>query len=177
MKWMVCVAVLGIAGAAAVFSDDATTTRLDDASARLEFRRHGFTIEALEGAGGDTPFTALAMCLPPTDGFAPNVNVMVQPYPDTIDAYADLSRGQFKQLDLRVVKEEKLADNAVAFEYVGKLGDRDLHWYAVARKRGNQVHLVTATAGKDQWEKVGPRLRKCVDSFRLTPPPEPARPR
>ena len=50
------------------------------AQSRLDFPSAGFAIAVLEAEPGDVGYIALTMSLPPTDGFAPNVNVQIQPF-------------------------------------------------------------------------------------------------
>jgi len=131
----------------------------------LHFPQHGFSIAPLEGRAGANGMVLL-MSLSPTDGFAPNVNVMAQTSHGTIDDFIALSKRQFTQAGLHVIKAEKLDDNDAAFEYSGNLQGRALHWYAKASLKGDEVLLATATATDAQWPKLADQLKACVDSFR-----------
>lgn len=131
-------------------------------SNKLTFKSEGYSIAPLaEGQKGTMMF------LPATDGFAPNVNIQVQGYENGIDAYAALSRQQFKDAGLKVLSERKVSNTTVVFEYSGQLGGRTLHWYARAVQKGASVYLVTATATDSQWANVALKLKACVDSFEL----------
>ncbi|MBL7134164.1 MAG: hypothetical protein ISS78_08705 [Phycisphaerae bacterium] len=143
---------------------------------RLRFERNGFSIQALEGQPGDAPYTALMMFLPPSKGFAPNVNVVIQPYAGTIDEYAALSKKQFVAGKFKLIREAKVGKVGVLFEYSGRLQGRQLRWYARAILRGDKVYLVTATATKDQWAGVSGKLKACVDSFEIGKGEAPAAP-
>jgi len=134
---------------------------------RLRFKSCGFSIEALEGQPGDGTYAALMMFLPPTKGFAVNVNVVIQPYSGTIDQYAALSRKQFVAAKFKVIRDAKVGKDGLLFEYSGRLQGRQLRWYARAILRGDKVYLVTATATKDQWPGVSGKLKACEDSFRI----------
>jgi hypothetical protein len=134
---------------------------------RIVFTQAGFSIDVLDSAPGTEPFQPVLMTMPASDGFAPNVNVQVQPYPDGLDAYRKLTLAQFEQFGLEVVQERELAANTLLFEYAGKMQGMDLHFYARAVQREGRIHLATGTALKTQWEKAGPALRACVDSLEL----------
>lgn len=92
----------------------------------LHFPQHGFSIAPLEGRAG-SPGVVLLMSLPPTGGFAPNVNVVSQPSRGTIDDFIALSKQQMAQAGLHVVKAEKAGDNDAAFEYTGNMQGRAAH--------------------------------------------------
>lgn len=136
-------------------------------AAPLSFSTAGFRIDALEtpreSAAASSP---LIMCLPATNGFAPNVNVQIQPYAEPLSSYAALSRQQFAQVKWKL-RAEKLTDAAWIVEYEDPTAGKEIHFYAKAVSGGKSVYLVTATARADQWESVGEKLKKCVDSFTL----------
>jgi len=134
---------------------------------RLHFPVTGFSIAPLEAPSASSAQQALMMFLPATDGFAPNVNVQIQPYPGTIEEYVALSLKQFKSADLKVLQQKTLGKSAALFEYAGKMEGRALHWYARVEQKAGKVYLATATATDEQWSKVSPRLKTCVDSFRF----------
>lgn len=132
---------------------------------RLQFKKAGFSIQALEDRSGSTGYQALIMSLPPSDGFAANVNVMIQPYSGTIDEYAALSKKQFVEANLSLIKETRLNQTSVVLEYSGELQKRRFHWYAKATSTGKSVYLATATATETQWDTVASKLKVCVDSL------------
>ena len=105
------------------------------------------------------------MLLPPSDAFAPNVNVQIQPFTGTMKEYADLSEQQFNAASL-VVLGETHTRTSVLWEYSGMFRGRKLHWYARAELGEGKVYLVTATATESQWSTVSAQLKACVDSFR-----------
>jgi hypothetical protein len=107
------------------------------------------------------------MMLPISGGFAPNVNVQIQPFEGTISDYVSLSKQQFAQAKLKLLKEET-RDKVTAFlEYSGEMQGQALHWYAKAVSNAGRVYLVTATATEDQWNSVAAKLKACVDSLEL----------
>ena len=85
------IALLCLAANSALAGDKAET---------LTFKQAGFSIAPLDEPQKG-PSQTLIMFLPASDGFAPNVNVQIQPYSGSIDAYADLSKTQFKQVRVR----------------------------------------------------------------------------
>jgi hypothetical protein len=136
------------------------------ATNRLHFPISGFSIAPLEAPLGLTPLQALVMFMPATNGFAANVNVQIQPYGETIDDYLTVSIQQCKDAGFKVLQQNATEKTAVVFEYAGDMEGRRLHWYARAQKTTGKVYLVTATAPEDQWDRLAPQLKACVDSLR-----------
>lgn len=128
---------------------------------------YGFSIEPLEAPVGNTTTTALATFLPATGGFAPNINVQIQPYPGSIADYAKLSQGQFDQMGWKSLSEKFVGSNEWIAEYSGPMQGNNLHFYARALSQNGKVYLVTGTASETQWPTVGPTIRQHVDSFKL----------
>jgi len=132
----------------------------------LDFPLSGFQIKALDVAKGSTPTSPLVMCLPPSDGFAPNVNVTIQPFPGTLGDYITVSKDEFAQVKWNVVAESRPDDKTWTVEYADPSPENPLHFYARAVTSGKYVYLVTATAKESQWKTVESQLRQCVDSFK-----------
>jgi hypothetical protein len=150
-----------------------------DSTNRLHFPVAGFTIEPLEAPPGESPQEVLLMLLPPTEGFAANVNVQIQPYAGTVEDYVALSLQQFKSAGLTVLEQKISAKSVAVFEYTGKIQGALRHCYARAEKSGGNVYLATGTATPAQWDKEADRIKSCVDSFRCergaSPSASPAR--
>ena len=138
----------------------------ENTASRLYFHKSAFSISALEADDPGSTYTVLAMFLPVSDKFAPNVNIIIQPYQKTLAEYANLTRSQFKAGRFTIIQESFSADS-VAWEYAGKMGELALHWYARAVRKGGLVYLVTATAAETQWPALSGKLKECVDSFRV----------
>jgi hypothetical protein len=100
------------------------------------------------------------------DGFAANVNVQIQTYVSTIDDYLALSVRQCGTAGFKLLQQKTIDKSVAVLEYTGEMQGRLLHWYARAEKSAGKVYLVTATAADEQWSKVAPQLKACVDSFR-----------
>ena len=137
-------------------------------AATIDLPLYGFQIDALDAAPNPAaPTTALVLSLPATEGFAPNINVQVQPYTGTIKEYAELSKRQFEQLKWKVISEKEIGDNEWSVEYTGTLQAGDLHFYARAISKDGKVYLASATAKETQWEVVGDTLRQHIESFKV----------
>lgn len=132
----------------------------------LHFPLHRFSITPLEGRTAGKQSVLLFMSLPASGGFGPNVNVVAQPAPPSIDDYLSISKREFEQKDMKILKADKVDDQTAVVEYTGNLQNRSLHFYAKAILKGKEVLLATATATEQQWESDGAQLRTCVDSFR-----------
>ena len=133
----------------------------------LDFPSMGFQIDPLETSPSSPPTQALMLFLPAESGFAPNVNVVIQPYGGTREDYIKLSKGQFDQMELKIISEKTPSDNEWICEYSGDLQGSLLHWYARAILASGKVYLVTATSRDANWAAVSDPLKKCVDSFKI----------
>ncbi len=131
----------------------------------LRFITGGFSIAPLEGGSKEEPHQVVAMYLPPSEDFAPNVNVMIQKYKGSLQEYADLSRIQFKDAEFHIISD-KTATASQTWEFTGEVGGRNLHFYSKAELGHGTVYLVTATALQSQWDRHKEALKKCVESFR-----------
>jgi hypothetical protein len=134
-----------------------------------DFSQYGFQIDTLEGKVGTSPAQVVMMFLPASEGFAPNVNVQIQPFSGMLKDYVALSKKQFDEMKLKVINEQAKGDQEWTVEYSGPMQGLQLHWYARAVLGNQKVFLVTATANEAQWAKVADQLRKNVDSFKLKP--------
>lgn len=138
-------------------------------AATVDLPQYGFAVEALDGTPSTaSATTALMTFLPPSDGFAPNINVNIQPYPGDIGSYAAMSKGQFASMQWAIVSEKQVGGNEWVIEYSGTTPQSgSLHFYARAIAKAGKVYLVTATAKETQWGAVSAVLRKHVDSFQV----------
>jgi hypothetical protein len=133
----------------------------------IELPLYGFQIDALDAKPDAAATTALQLCLPATEGFAPNINVQIQPYTGAIKDYVTLSKQQFEGMKWKVVSEKQVGDNEWSVEYTGALGNNDLHFYARAISKDGKVYLATATAKESQWPTVGDTLLQHLQSFKV----------
>jgi len=114
--------------------------------------------------------TVASFLAPPRDGFSSNVGIIVQNVKMTLDEYIDLSKKQFKQLELNAVSENKLkvsGRDAVVWEYEGVQAKRKFKWMAMAVIDGDRVFLVTGTALAADYDQVSKDFKACLDSFKI----------
>jgi hypothetical protein len=137
-----------------------------DSTNRLHFPANGFSINSLEN-GSAAPIQALIMSLSPRDQFAANVNVMIQPFPGTLDEFIELSDKQFKDAGFKLLLKRKVDASTILYEYAGEMQNRPLHWYARAVRAAGKIYVVTATGLEKHWSADGPKLKACVDSFQI----------
>jgi len=137
-----------------------------DVKNKLVFPKLGFSIDALEGDAKSANYTVFSMSLPPSESFAPNVNLMIQEYSGSLQEYKELSDGQFKSMKLNVVTSDIKGGNYI-MEYAGNISNKSLHFYAKAVKKGSLIYLATATATPNQWKEYALILKKNVNSFEL----------
>ena len=136
-------------------------------SSTIDLPKYGFTIEALDSLPSSTVSTAALMTmLPVSDGFAPNVNVNIQPYSESIASYVVMSKDEIKKMDAVIIREKKNGQTEWICEYTGLMQGNDLHFYQRAILSRGKVYLVTATSTQSQWSSVSEALRKCVDSLK-----------
>ena len=105
------------------------------------------------------------------DGFAANLNVVVQRIKTTRDAFVEVSESQFKGAGLRVIsKENRVVSGrpAALIEYEGKMNGQSMHWLALAVVLPDRVLLATCTATPASFPRKEKEFRRSLDSFRLT---------
>jgi len=134
----------------------------------VDYSSHGFTIRELTSADSSENSIVLEMLLPPTDGFAANLNVIIQHYNDTMAAYRKLTEEQIQKVGFTLIRSQIVDPNEIRMEYSGTQNGRELHWLQRAVKSGSRVYLVTATALAAQWDANSANLTGAVDSLRLT---------
>lgn len=137
------------------------------AAAPLCFENNGFSINALDDEPGSSSYLVLAMYLPPSNSFAPNINIQIQPFGGTLDDYIALSKQQIDSLNLTVINVTISEDGYAILEYMGDLQGASFRWYARVGMRDGKIYLVTATATQSQWDEVSTKLIECVKSFQL----------
>ena len=135
----------------------------------LRFSAEGFSIKALP-SGDSSASAQRAVCaffLPVSGGFAPNINILIQP-PLPIEEFAKISKQQFDMFGFKVIKDAVVPPNEWDVEYQGSTQGRPCHFFARAVRTDKKVFLITATTTADQWDKTSPQLIECVKSFALT---------
>jgi hypothetical protein len=139
------------------------------AAERLHFPANGFSIEPLEDPSPDmkAPSAPLVMKLPPSGGFAPNLNVNIQPFTGTLEEYVKVSENQFTAGNYKVLNAKKLDDKTWVWEYRGTSNGVELRFYSKVLVTGKLAYLSTATATEPQWKKYADKLKSTVNSFKL----------
>ena len=130
------------------------------------FKEIGFQIQPLEAISDTTSSQPLIMMLPPSNGFAPNVNIMIQPYKAKIEQYKEITERQLQQAKFKSLTS-KIDNGVYVFEYLGKMSGGSVHVYSKAHQKDGHVYLITATDIESQWNDNKDKLLKAVDSFRF----------
>jgi hypothetical protein len=108
----------------------------------------------------------VTMMMPPTNGFSSNVYVMVQTFANSINEYDTITQNQIKSMKFRMI-DSKISENEIIYEYKGKSGQLDLHWYARVVIIKDKIYLITATSLDSNWETNKSELMKSVQSFKM----------
>lgn len=137
----------------------------DAKTARLKFAA-GFSLPELPGL--EAISMRMPTSTPPAEGFAPNINVQIQPHAGTMAEYADLSKQEMIRMGMTIHRLDVIGDTMV-IDYQGNVENRSLRWYAKAILRNARVFLITATAASEQWDDVKADLCACIDGFQLEP--------
>jgi len=138
----------------------------EEGANRLHFKVAGFSIQPLEAAPTEIGSQVLVMSLPPSEGFAPYVNIQIQPYSGSMDEYIKLSQEHFKTAGWTVISQGRPGKSSVLFEFKGFVQAQPMHWYARAERMAGRIYLATATATENQWSEEGEVLKRCVASFK-----------
>jgi hypothetical protein len=133
-------------------------------SDHVTFDQAGFSIDILDAPKSSTGSKPLIMTLPARNGFSANVNILIQPYPGSLQDYKELSQTQFKQLGLRVIDSDE-SKNTLTWEYAGKMSGREFHFVAKVIKEGNLFYLATGTDLEINWPITSAQLKRVVKSF------------
>jgi hypothetical protein len=107
--------------------------------------------------------------LAPSEGFAPNVNVIIQDFTGSVADYVAITKKEFVAVGFKDLNGHT-SENEWNVEYTGKdpSSAKELHFYARAIFTGAKVYLATATATPTQWDQYSPKLIECVNSLALT---------
>ncbi|SFJ64991.1 hypothetical protein [Planctomicrobium piriforme] len=132
----------------------------------------GYQIKVLDpGSGQAGGFDAVRFYLPGKDQFAANIGVQHHPFSGSLDDYLNLSKDQFKNLNLKVI-QLKNQDGVIIGEATGKIGglpaSEELHFYFRAIKIDQCVVLATATCLEKSWEQDKLKLVPVIDSLSPT---------
>ncbi len=134
--------------------------------ALVSFPEYGFEVGRLPASSSPGQFFTIMMHLPPSDDFAPNVNVVIQPYEEDAKSYVELSKKQFKKVGWELIGEPSVHGNTAVLEYQRELNGKELRHYAKAIWTGKQIFLATGTATQEQWQIYGADLIRSVNALR-----------
>ncbi len=137
--------------------------------ARYDNRELGFRITGPEfsAIGTQDNGPVVLMYGPTAGGFAPNLNILVQP-PQSAAEFRKTTLEQFKQAKLELRNDDHVkvgGRDAWIFEYAGPLQGRELAFMALAVFDQEHTYLATCTATPDQFTKLKSALRESLDSF------------
>jgi hypothetical protein len=154
--------------ASAVLASGRTASRTSEYSDAV----YGFSLNAPQFPKPQSGKNVIAVVMqaPVEDGFAANVNVMVQAASMSRKAYRDLSVRQFRQLGFKVNSERTMTVSgreAVLFDYEGLMNGREMRFLALAVPDKNRVFVVTGTAPKERFQAYEPAFHASIQSFRL----------
>jgi len=174
MKASVLAFVLGAFAAGAVACSSARTAPPPAPAAGPIYSNAAYKFTcvppAFPKAEANASQTVASFLAPPHDGFSSNVGIIVQSVKMTLDEYVDLSKKQFKQMELNAVSENKVkvsGRDAVVWEYEGVQSKRKFKWLAMAVIDGDRVFLLTGTALASDYEQVAKEFKACLDSFKI----------
>ncbi len=135
-------------------------------AAPVVYPEYGFKIDTLV-ASKETQtanFTPLLLCLPISNGFSPNVNVLIQPYKTNPKEYLTTSVKQFESMGWLVITSSSDATSAV-IEATATMNQIDVHFYVRAIVLKDKVVLATASCAETDWPKLKEKLVGCVNSL------------
>lgn len=107
---------------------------------------------------------------PAKDGFAPNVNVMIQPEKMSPEQYLQVSLKELSALHGKMNSHKKMnvsGHDALLMDYQGTTSGRDLHFLSLVVFTDTRMYRVTCTALADNFASHAAEFRKCLDSFQL----------
>ena len=159
-------AVLALAATDGIARQDKVAT-----PSRYTNGAYGFSIQppAFSRAAKNSVIQAAMFFAPAREGFAANLNVMVQEVKMSLDEYCTLSKGQFKQAGFQVLSEarKKISGrDAVLWEYEGELQGRAMKWTSLAVADTDRVYLVTGTSAIDD-NALSKEFKASLESFKL----------
>ncbi len=135
---------------------------------RLQFEKNGFSIAPLEAGVSAAPYRSAVLYLPATSGYAPHVEVQIEPYVGSIDGYVTITKQKLELVNMTIIAESVgHAAGTATLDYSGKLNGRDLRFYARIELADGRVYVATAAALEAQWSDVGKKLTESVDSMKL----------
>jgi hypothetical protein len=161
MKTLCCLVVLLVLALPPLSAQDSSST------SAISYAKLGFSLTPPESTQPGVGLFVMAF-LPLLHGFSPNVSVMVDPFPSTLQDYdRKMMQTEFKREQLTAISQEVQPDHLL-YEYHGIMDGKNLHFYARALKRNDAVYLITATDLEQDWPADRDTLIHSVASFVFT---------
>ena len=107
---------------------------------------------------------------PPQDGFADNINVMVQDNELPFGQLLKQSVAELEQAGLTVVKVSPIGKKGYYFatvEYKGNFQGRDMHWLAKMAAGDQKFYIITCTAMEKTFASRRPEFEKVLAGFQV----------
>ena len=153
-----------------------TAARADDAGRYVD-RARGFSFSMPRFAPSldpDASTVAVAISGPTSDGFAPNVNVVVHNLDTTLDAYQQLQRQELSGVGWNVLEQSKTTIHgtpALRTHARGSFRGLEIEYLAVTIiKEDKRVYALTCTATTEQFPKFKDEFDRVAASFTLENP-------
>ncbi len=134
-------------------------------AAENELKLANFSVDLPVGSAEKQGLVAM-LYLPAKNGFAGNVNILIQDFSGTMKEYDDLTKIQIKQSGF-IVSNAQFLGNGAKYEYAGKSQGFDCKWYARVEINSGKSYVITATGLALDWPDQETVLKKSVDSFKI----------
>jgi hypothetical protein len=108
---------------------------------------------------------------PPSDSFAPSVNVLVTQGHVSFDAIVKASVTGYEQAGFKIISQKptKIGEHsAQLIEFTGNVNGKEVHDMALLAVSQDRFVVVTCTAAASQFEAVKDRYLACLESFKFT---------
>lgn len=163
--------VMGIAAILALASSVALTFAQDQEARKAgaykdEARGFSMNPPAFKAGPGLGVGNVAMFIAPPEDGFAANVNLMIQK--TGFDDFLKASDASFQAggFDVQVKKLGKVGTHrSCDLIYKGVIQGKPLKFMALAVDRGDRVFLLTGTSLEAKYDKYEPIFKDCLTSF------------
>jgi len=148
-----------------------------------QFKSYGFTIDTagflIQSIPTDTDARASGkevarLSLPPTNGYAPNVIVLIQSCPPAgLAKFSEVAKEYFRDNNIALLDSHFVSDSEWVLECNTSSQGAVYHFYTRVLRKEDKLYLTTATATADQWTTLSAKLKSCVDSFLFLKPDNP----
>jgi hypothetical protein len=135
--------------------------------------------ELTKKSAGNVPTPVALITAPPSDGFAPNINVIVTPGPIVLNEKSEdeIAKGIAAQFTAIGVKPPEMKTGhitvdgkstlTIAYERTEPASGKQLRQWTIFIPGKKQLYVVTCTSLKTQWSNVFPSLDETVKSMKV----------